>query len=47
MISSENGTPAFMGKTGGPDTSETTTPKRVPTSRPKYSDTIRFLENGG
>ena len=23
------------------------TPKRVRTSRPKYSDTIRFLVNGG
>ena len=38
--------PVFMWKTGGPDTSEITTPKRVRTSRPKYSDTIRFLVNG-
>ena len=39
--------PAFMWKTGGPDTSEMATPKRVRTSRPKYSDTIRFLVYGG
>ena len=38
---------AFMWKTGGQDISEMATPKRVPTSRPKYSDTIRFLMNGG
>ena len=31
----------------GPDTSEMPTLKRVRTSRPKYSDTIRFLVNGG
>ena len=39
--------PAFMWKTGGPDISEMATPKRVRTSRPKYSDTMRFLVNGG
>ena len=39
--------PAFMWKTGGPDTSEMATPKRVWTFRPKYSNTIRFLVNGG
>ena len=38
------GRPAFMWKTGAPDTTET--PKRVRTSCPKYSDTIRFLVNG-
>ena len=27
--------------------SKKATPKRVRTSRPKYSDTIRFLVNGG
>ena len=37
----------FMWKTDGPDTSKMATPKRVRTSRPKYSDTIRFLVNGG
>ena len=31
-----------MWKTGGPDISEMAIPKRVRTSRPKYSDTIRF-----
>ena len=40
-------TPIFMWKIGGPDTSEIATPKRVRTSRPKYSDKIRFLANGG
>ena len=39
------GRPTFMWKTGGLDTSEIGTPKRVRTSRPKYSDTIRFLVN--
>ena len=36
-----------MWKTGGPDSSEMATPKRVRTSRPKYSGTIRFFVNGG
>ena len=36
-----------MWKTGDPDTMETATPKRVRTSRPKYSDTIRLFVNGG
>ena len=40
-------TPIFMWKTGGPDTSLMATPKRVWTFRPNYSDTIRFLVNGG
>ena len=39
--------PTFMWKAGGPDISEMATPKRVRTSRPKYSDTIRFLVNRG
>ena len=39
--------PAFMWKTGGPDTSEMATLKRVRTSNPKYGNTIRFLVNGG
>ena len=38
--------PAFLWKTGGRDT-EMATPKRVWTSSPNYSDTIRFLINGG
>ena len=42
-----NGTPTFMWKTGGPDTSEIATPKRVRTYRLKHSDTIRFFVNGG
>ena len=43
-----NGTPpAFMLETGSPDNSEMATPKRVQTSCPKYSDTIRFLVSGG
>ena len=37
----------FMWKTGGPDTLKMATPKQVRTSRPKGSDTIRFLVNGG
>ena len=37
----------FVWKTSGPDTSEMATPKRVWTSRPKYSDIVRFLVNGG
>ena len=41
------GRPTLMWKTGGPDTSEIATPKRVRTSRPKYSDTIRSLVNEG
>ena len=41
------GRPTFMWKTGGPDTSKKATPKRVRTSRPKYSDTVRFLVNEG
>ena len=40
-------TPTFMWKTGGPDTLEMAIPKPVRTSRPKYSNAIRFLENGG
>ena len=40
-------TPTFMWKTGGPQTSGIATPKRVRTFRPKYSNTIRFLVNGG
>ena len=32
-----------MWKRGGPDTAEMATPKGVRTSRPKYSDAIRFL----
>ena len=39
--------PPFMRKTGDPDTSEMGIPKRVQTSRPKYSDAFRFLVNGG
>ena len=39
--------PTFMRKTGGLDTSEMATSKRARTSRPKYSNTIRFLVNGG
>ena len=39
--------PTFKLKTGDPDTSEIATPKRVQTYRPKYSETIRFLVNGG
>ena len=38
--------PTFIWKTGGPDTSEIETPKRVRTSRPKHSDTIRLAMNG-
>ena len=37
----------FMWKTGGSDTLEIATPKRVRTYRPKHSDTIGFLVNGG
>ena len=37
----------FMRKTAGPKISEMATPKRVRTFCPKYSDTIRFLVNGG
>ena len=37
------GRPTFMWKTGGPDTSEIATPKRVRTYRPKHYDTICFL----
>ena len=43
----ERDAPTFMWKTGGPDTLEVATPKQVRTSRPKYSDTIRFLVIGG
>ena len=39
-----NGTPHLYVKTGDP---EMATPKRVRTYRPKHSDTIRFLVNGG
>ena len=35
------GRPAFMWKTGAPDTTKMATPMRVRTSRPKHSDTIR------
>ena len=41
-----NGTPIFMLKTGGPDTSEIATPMQVRIYRSKHSDTIRFLVNG-
>ena len=34
-------------RSGDPETSEVATPKSTETSRPKYSDTIRFLVNGG
>ena len=40
-----DGTPTFIWKTG--DCSEIATPKGVRTYRPKHSDTIRFLVNGG
>ena len=36
-----------MWKTGGPDSSEIATPKRVRTNRPKHSDTICCLVDGG
>ena len=39
-----NGTPHLMWKTGD---LEMATPKRVRTYRPKHSDRIRFLVNGG
>ena len=39
--------PTFMWKTGALNISEMATPKRVRTSCPKYSDTVRFLVNGG
>ena len=42
-----NGTPHLYVDEGDPDTSEIATPKRVRTYRPKHSDTIRFLVNGG
>ena len=42
-----NGTPTFVWKIGDLDTSEIATPKRVRTYRPKHSNTIRFLVNGG
>ena len=43
-----NGTPPiYMWKTGGPETSEMTTPKRVRMSCPRFSDTICFLLRGG
>ena len=37
----------FMWKTGGTDTLEMATPKQVRKFRPKYSNTICFLVNGG
>ena len=37
----------FMWKTGDPETSEIATLKRVQMFRPKHSDTICFLMNGG
>ena len=42
-----NGAPALKRKTGGPDISEIATPKQVRTHRPKHSNTIPFLVNGG
>ena len=42
-----NGMPHLYVDTGGPYASEIATPKRVRTHRPKYSDKIRFLVNGG
>ena len=36
-----------MWKTGGSDTLEITTAKRVRTYRKKHTNTIRFLVNGG
>ena len=39
--------PSLCGRQGPQNTSEMATPKRVQTSRPKYSDTICFLVNGG
>ena len=41
------GGPIFMWKTGGSDTLEIATAKRVRTYRRKHTDTIRFLVNGG
>ena len=38
--------PPLCGKIGDPDTPEMATPKRVRTSRPKYSNTMCFLVNG-
>ena len=43
-----NGTPpTFCGRQVAQTPRKMATPKRVRTSRPKYSDTIRFLVNGG
>ena len=42
-----NGTPRLYVEDRWPRHQETATPKRVRTSRPKYSNTIRFLVNGG
>ena len=43
-----NGTPRLYVEDRWPiKTSKKATPKRVRTYRPKYSDTIRFLVNGG
>ena len=43
-----NGTPPpLCGRQVVQTPQKMTTPKRVRTSRPKYSDTIRFLVNGG
>ena len=39
--------PPLYGRQVAQKISEMATPKRVQTSRPKYSDTIRFLVNGG
>ena len=39
--------PPLCGRQVAHKTSKKATPKRVRTSRPKYSDTIRFLVNGG
>ena len=41
------GCPAFIWKTGAPNTTEMATPKGVRTFRQKYSNTNRFLVNGG
>ena len=42
-----NGTPHLYVEDRWPITSKKATPKRVRTFCPKYSDTIRFLVNGG
>ena len=42
-----NGMPHLYVEDRWPINLEKATPKRVQTSRPKYSDTVRFLVNGG